>query len=152
MAVGDVVYFEQWLVDVQEQFHDLEGDVIKIGLIDSTQTPLTTSADPRWGAGGTTNFATDEVTPGGNYPAGGPTAANNSVTLVSNAGIFDADDISILQDGSNPTDARWAIIYNDTDTGKRAIGFVDLGAVIDLSSGDFTITWNASGISSMALV
>lgn len=149
MAAGDIVFFDQWLVDVQEKIHNQETDSIKVGLITNAVTPLATTADPRWGAGGSTNFATSQVTPGGNYADGGPAAANPTVTLTGGAGVFDADDIAIAQDAGNPDDARWGIIYNDTATGKNAIGFVDLGAVIDLTAGDFSITWNASGISSM---
>jgi len=149
MATGDVVFFDQWMVDVQEKVHNLETDTIKVGFTDSTTTPAATTADPRWGAGGTTNLSTDEVTAGGNYSAGGPSAANPSVTLSGGAAVFDADDISITQNGSNPTNARWGIIYNDTATGKNCIGYVDFGSATDLSAGDFSITWNASGISSM---
>lgn len=149
MASGDITFTDQWLVDVQEKLHDMEADVIKLGLITSATTPAATTADPRWGAGGTTDWSTSEVTPGGNYSAGGPTIANNSVTLSGGAGVFDGDDISITQDASNPTNARWGIIYNDTDAGKRALGFLDLGSDRDLSAGNFTVTWNASGISSM---
>lgn len=149
MAAGDIFFFDQWLVDVQEGLHDMETDTIKVGLITSATTPAVTTSDPRWGAGGTTNLSTNEVTAGGNYASGGPTAANNSVTLSSGAGVFDADDITITSNGSNPTNARWGIIYNDTDAGKRCLGYLDLGADIDLSAGDFTIQWNASGISSM---
>lgn len=129
--------------------HDLENDTIKVGLITSTTTPAITTADPRWGAGGSTNWSTNEVTAGGNYTAGGPTIANPTVTLSGGAGVFDGDDISITQHASNPTNARWGIIYNDTDAGKRALGYIDLGADTDLSNGDFSITWNASGIATL---
>jgi hypothetical protein len=149
MAAGDVVFFDQFLVDVQEGVHNLETDVIKVGLVTDVVTPSTTTSDPRWGAGGSTNLATNQVTPGGNYADGGPTIANNTVTLTGGAGVFDGDDIAITADGSNPTDARWDIIYNDTAAGKNAIGFVDNGADIDLSLGDFSITWSGSGISSL---
>ena len=149
MAAGDIFFFDQFLVDVQEGLHDLENDSIKVGLITNAVTPAVTDTDPRWGAGGTTNFSTNQVTPGGNYATGGPAAANPSVTLSGGAGVFDADDISITQNASNPTNARWGIIYNDTATGKNAIGYLDLGAVVDLSAGDFSIAWNASGISSL---
>ena len=94
-------------------------------------------------------MSTSEVTAGGNYTAGGPSAANPTVSLTGGAGVFDADDISIAQHASNPTNARWGIIYNDTATGKNCIGYVDMGADIDLSAGAFSITWNASGISSL---
>lgn len=150
MASGDVVFFDQYLVDVQEGVHNQETDSFKVGLIaDSTSPPIATSADPRWGSGGTTDFSADEVTPGGNYTTGGPAAANPAVTLSGGAGVFDADDISITQNASNPTNARWGILYNDTAAGKNCLGYVDLGSTIDLSAGDFSITWNASGISSM---
>ncbi len=149
MAQGDVTIFDQFYEDKGDKLHNMSGDTFKMGLIDSVQTPAATSADPRWGAGGTTNFATDEVTPGGNYAAGGPSL---SVVITDNWArsggtvTFDGDNVSILQNGSNPTNARWGIIYNDTDAGKRCVGYIDLGAVVDLSAGDFTITWNASGI------
>ena len=48
--------------------------------------------------------------------------------------------------GSNDTDAYWALIYNDTQAGDPAIGFVDLGGPIDMTAGPLTVTWNASGI------
>jgi len=149
MAAGDVFYTDQYLVDVQEGIHNQETDTFKVGLITSAITPAVTDADPRWGAGGTTNWSTNEVTAGGNYAAGGPAIANPSVTLNGGAGVFDGDDISILVDGANPADARWGIIYNDTAIGKQVLGYLDLGSVIDLSSLGFSIAWNAAGISSM---
>ena len=150
MAQGDVVFFDQFLVDVQEKIHDLENDTIKVGFTIGTTTPSTTTADPRWGAGGTTNFSSEEVTPGGNYTTGGPTAANPSVALDTGAAVFYADDPpTTTQNASNPTNARWGIIYNDTATGKNCLGYVDFGSSLNLTTGDLTITWNASGITSL---
>ena len=146
MAQGDVVFFDQFLVDVLEKLHDLENDVFKVGLTDGTTTPATTTADPRWGAGGTTNFAAEEVTPGGNYAAGGATPAAPAVVLTGGLAEFDAGDVSWLQHASNPTDATWAIIYNDTDAGKRAVGYVDIGGAFNMTTGDLSITWAGTGI------
>ena len=50
------------------------------------------------------------------------------------------------QDGSNDVDAWWGLVYNDTDAGDRAIGFVELGGPVDMSAGSLTITWNAAGL------
>lgn len=144
MAQGDVIVFDQFLVDSMEKLHDMEADVINCALIDSVQTPAVGSADPAWGAGGTVNFSTDEVTAGGNYVAGGAVCSNPSVTL--NAGVceIDFDDPATwAQHASNPTDARWGIIYNDTSTNKKCIAYVDLGSVFDMTTGDLTITWGA---------
>lgn len=148
MAAGDIVFTDQFLVDVLEGLHDLETDTIKMGYVTSSTTPAATTSDPRWGAGGTTNWSTNE-TSGGNVSAGGSTIANPSVTLSGGAAVFDGDDVSVTQNGSNPSAARWGIIYNDTDTGKRAIGYLDLGSDTDMSAGDFTAAWNASGIASL---
>lgn len=145
MAAGDVTVFDQFLQDVGRKVHQLETDVIKLGLITNAVTPTASTSDPRWGAGGTTNFDTNEVTSGGNYAAEGPDVA---ATYAQSAGVatFDAGDVSIAQNGSNPTNARWGIIYNSTSAGKECVGFIDLGSVINLSTGAFSITWNASGI------
>lgn len=146
MAAGDIIWFEQAFVDTDEGIHDKESDTFKYALADSTVTPTASLSDPRWGTGGGTDLSTNEVTAGGNYTAGGITIANPTATLASGKSRWDADDISILQDAGNPTDARWAYVYNDTDTGKRVIFAVDLGAVSDLTAGDFSNTWNANGI------
>jgi hypothetical protein len=50
------------------------------------------------------------------------------------------------QNAGNDVDAYWGIIYNYTDAGKDALAFVDLGGPVDMSAGDLTITWSASGI------
>lgn len=150
MAQGDIVYLARAKLDIGLEVHQLETDVIKLGLVDDTVTPTETDADPRWGAGGTTNYATNQVTPGGNYADGGPTIGNNTWTLASATVTFDGDNISINQHGSNPTDARWGIIWNDTATGDQALAFLDLGGDTDLTAGDFSVTWNASGIFTLA--
>lgn len=145
MAEGDIVVVNEFLEDVGLSVHDLNGDTVKLGLITSATTPTASTTDPRWGAGGSTNWSTNEVTPGGNYASGGPDVTN---TYAESAGTatFDATDVSILENASNPTNARWGILYNDTSAGKEVIAFVDLGGDIDLSAGDFSITWNGSGI------
>ena len=56
MAAGDVLYTDQYLVDVQEGIHNQETDSIRVGLVTSATTPAVTTADPRWGAGGSTNW------------------------------------------------------------------------------------------------
>lgn len=150
MAQGDITVFAQAKMDIGLEVHQLETDTIKLGLVTSSVTPSETTSDPRWGSGGSTNLSTNQVTPGGNYSSGGPTIANNTYTLSSVTATFDGDNISITQHASNPTDARWGAIYNDTAAGKQALAFLDLGGATDLSAGDFSVTWNASGIFTLA--
>ena len=67
MATGDVTYFDQWCVDVQEKKHDHETDTFKVGLITSAVTPAATTTDPRWGAGGTINWWCAQPSDGRTY-------------------------------------------------------------------------------------
>jgi hypothetical protein len=146
MAAGDVTLFNEFKEDVGQKIHNLSSDTFKLGLVTNAVTPAATTADPRWGAGGSTNLSSSQVTPGGNYSTGGPTLASTTWSETSGTATFDAADVSIAQNASNPNNARWGIIYNDTSAGKEAVAFVDLGGVTDLTAGAFSITWNASGI------
>jgi hypothetical protein len=151
MAAGDITLYQAFLDDLGGKLHDLDADVIKIGLVTTSYTPATGDAVPCWGAGGTTNTSTNQVTPGGNYATGGPDISA-TWSQTSGLGTFDATDVSIAQNASNPTNARWGIIYNDTATNKNCIGFVDLGSAVDLSAGAFSIVWNASGINTIGTI
>lgn len=124
---------------------DLDGHTFKAALVTSAVTPAASTAAPCWGAGGSTNLSTNEVTPGGNYSAGGVALAN--VTWVESAGVvtFDSDNVTWAQNASNPTNARWMIVYSDTAANKNALGYVDLGGTTDLSAGAFTYNVSASG-------
>lgn len=149
MAQGDVTVVDEFLEDIGLEVHQLETDTFKLGLVTTSTTPTAATADPRWGAGGTTDWSTNEVTPGGNYSAGGP-SIGGTYSQTSGTATFDATDVSITQNGSNPTNARWGIGYNDTSAGKEVVFFLDLGSVTDLSAGDFSVTWNASGVFTLA--
>lgn len=146
MAQGDVTIFNAFKVTIGKKLVDLSADTIKLGLVTSTYTPTAADADPRWGAGGSTNTSTNEVAPGGNYSAGGPTIGSTTYTASGSTAVFNGSTVTISQNASNPTNARWGIIYDSTDAGKRCIGFLDLGAATNLSNGDLTVNWNASGI------
>lgn len=146
MAQGDNTCFNEFKEDFGLKIHQLETDVIKLGLVTNSVTPAAATTDPRWGAGGSTNLSSNQVTPGGNYTTGGPTVANNTYVETSGTAALDGDNVSVLQNASNPTNARWGIGYNDTSAGKEAIWFLDLGSVFDMSSGDLTVTWAAAGI------
>ena len=143
MAAGDITIFDQFGVDLGNKIMDLDGDTYNFALIDSTLAPVDTDAAPHFGGTGTTNEATNEVTPGGNYSAGGP--AMTTVSYANAAGVvsWKADKISIAQHASNPTNARYAIIYNSTDANKRCVAWCDLGAVLDLTLGPFEFRFNS---------
>jgi hypothetical protein len=149
MAQGDVVAFDQFLVNLCDADigHDFGAtpNTIKCAIVDSTTTPTATTADPCWGAGGTTNFSTWEVTAAGDYTAGGNECASASVTLSGGAAHIDFGNPAAWATGTD-TDARWGIIYDDTTTNKNCIAFVDLGSAFDMSSGTLTITWGTPAL------
>ena len=146
MATGDIRWFAQALLDLGNKIHDLDGDTLKVGFITNAVTPAVGDAAPHWGGTGTTNFNTNEVTgTGGNYTAEGVTLSGVSWSLVSSVATLRATDISIAQHASNPTDARWGILYNSTDANKRALAFLDFGSARDLTAGAFTFNFGGSG-------
>lgn len=149
MAQGDVVVFDSFLQYVlkgnAENPFDFGAtpDTIKCAIVNNATVPSATTANPCWGAGGTTNFATNEQT-GGNFTAGGNTCA--SLTVTDNAGTIEldmGDPATWTQNASNPTTCYWGIVYSDTATNKNCIAYVDLGGVFDATTGDLTITWGA---------
>jgi hypothetical protein len=151
MAAGNTYGFVVWLQRVFEYFeHDFgtTPNTIKCALIKSAANggadPSVTDAYPTWGSGGTTDYSAHEVTPGGNYAAGGVTCATPGATVVSNALQLDWSNPPVwVQHASNPTNARWAIFYDDTSPNKDCIAWYDLGADVNMINGDLTLTMGA---------
>lgn len=154
MAQGDITIFNQFKEDLGDNIHDFIGtpNTLKMAFI-STAVGSISAADaaPHFGGTGTTDFSGAEVT-GGDISAGGKTLS--SVTWSESAGTvtFDVDNVTVAVNASNPTTAKVCIIYNDTDTNKRAIGFMDLTtdgtSAVDLTNGA-TIAFS-SGIATLA--
>lgn len=151
MAQGTVNMLQEFLGSMGLGEFNLNTDLYKIGLISTAVTPTTSDTDPGWAAARTTDYSADQSTPGGNYTDGGIDITN---TWSEAAGVatFDAADHTILaQHASNPTSVRYGIIYNDTDTDKKAIGYIDMGSDFDATTGDIIVTWNAAGLFTFTL-
>ena len=145
MARGDVTVFDEAKLALLNGTHDLDTDTIKVAICDNTTAPTAGTATPALG-----DFT--QVGTGGSYVSGG-TALTISLTEAAGTVTFDAtNNPSWAQNAGNDTDAYWGIIYNDTDVSDSAIAFVDLGGPVDMTAGDLTITWNASGIFTLASV
>ncbi len=149
MAAGDITLFEEFLGVVGIGGHDLDGDVIKLGLIDAVVTPTAADATPAWGVASGVDYDGNEVTTGSSYSAGGPDISA-TYSEAGGTATLDATDVVIALDAAGFTDARWGIIYNETATNNEAIAFFDLGSARSIAAGSLTITWNASGIATMA--
>lgn len=137
MAQGDLTIFDEAKLALLDGTHDLDTDTIRVGFVDGTTTPTAGLATPAWG-----DFTQES---GGNFP-GTPDAM--TVSLTESGGTVTLDfttNISYASNASNPTDVRWAIIYNDSATGDPAIGFVEIDTSgFDATSGLTSLTWGAN--------
>lgn len=147
MARGDVHVFAAWELSMKAGgSNNLTSDTLKLGIVTNGTVPTVSTNDPRWGAGGTTNFATNEVATGSTYSAGGPSLASVTFTRASGVNTLTAANASISTDATGFTNGYYGIIYDSTDAGKRAVAFVDLGGPVSIQGGALNINWNASGI------
>ena len=154
MAQGTMALFDEFAESIGDGRIDLDTSTFKIAFVTlqvgGTPSIAKTDAIPTWGAGGTTNLSTSEVSAGGGYTAGGESLA--SVTWGQTAGVatFDAANVTWTSSASgDPATIKTAVIYETAGT-LPCIGFIDMTAdgttAISLLSGDITITFGAGGI------
>jgi hypothetical protein len=129
---------------IQQSFNkeiDWDSDTIKVALLNNTYTP---DQDAH-------NYYDDvvayEVT-GTGYTAGGLTLANktNTYNSATNVIVLDADDVTWA---SSTITARYAVVYDATpatNATRPLIGYVDFGSDQSSTNGNFTITWDSTGI------
>ena len=115
---------------------------------------ICTNATPPTSATASATFGVfTEVSTAGTYSAGGTDLGTlaDLVTQTNGTMTFDSStNPTWAQNASNGTGAYWAIVYNYTDAAKDALLFVDLGGPVDMTAGDLTITWNGSGLFTIA--
>ena len=119
---------------------DFDSDTIKVMLTTSSYTPNQDTHVYK-------SDVTNEVS-GTGYTAGGQALTSKIVTYDSatNTVIMDAADT--VWSASTIT-ARYAVIYDDagaSDATKVLLGYVDFGSDQSSTSGNFTLTWDATGI------
>jgi len=120
---------------------DWDSDTIKVALLTNAYTPNQDAHDYF------DDVVTNQVT-GTGYTSGGLTLANKTNTYNSstNVIVLDADDTTWA---SSTITARYAVIYDATpatDATRPLIGYVDFGSDQSSSNGNFTITWDSTGI------
>ena len=105
----------------------------------------------------TPNFNTDTAygvapydaneTSGGSWPAGGVAVTGTAITLSGGTATFDATDVS--QANSTVTSAMGYLLYAAA-LSNEALILVDFISAVTTVAGTLTITWNASGIWTVA--
>lgn len=120
---------------------DWDSDTIKVMLVGSAYSPNQDTHDYL------DDVVANEVS-GTGYTAGGATLASKTITYdgANNVTVLDAADVTWA---SSTITARYAVIYDDagaTNAQKALLGYVDFGSDQSSTSGNFTITWDATGI------
>ena len=120
---------------------DWDSDTIKVALLSSSYTPNQDTHDYY------DDVSTYEVT-GTGYTTGGSTLTSKTLTYdgTNNVIILDAADTTW---SSSTITARYAVVYDDsgaTAGTKALIGYVDFGSDQSSTNGNFTITWDSTGI------
>lgn len=120
---------------------DWDSDTIKVALLSSSYTPNQDTHDYF------DDVSAYEVT-GTGYTTGGQTLGSKTVTYdaANNVIILDAADTTW---SSSTITARYAVVYDDsgaTAASKALIGYVDFSSDQSSTNGNFTITWDATGI------
>jgi len=120
---------------------DWDSDTIKVALLTSSYTPNQDSHDYF------DDVSSYEVT-GTGYSTGGQTLGSKTLTYDSanNVIILDAADVTW---SSSTITARYAVVYNDSgasSASKALIGYVDFSSDQSSTNGNFTITWDSTGI------
>ena len=121
--------------DLDLDLDDTTADRFKVMLVTSSYTPDFGTHDFK-------DDVTNEVV-GTGYSAGGESLT--SVTLTQSGGTitFDADDVTWT---SSTITARGAVVYDESLLNDPLICYIDFGADKSSSSGDFVLSFNASGI------
>lgn len=145
MAAGNFTFFNIAKKKLTDGTFDLDTHSFKVALTTSSQvldaTFAGTSTDARYAD------LTNELANGNGYTTTGQ--ALGSVTLTRSTGTvaFDAADPTWTFSASKTF--KYLVLYDDTDSNDGLVGFWDLdtgGGSITISSGGYTITFNASGI------
>ena len=147
--------FRQTFIDIFDKAlttHDWDAaSQFKVALYNNSVVPDfdCTAAASAYGAGGTWTTG-NEVTSSSEWPAGGIVLASNDVTAVAGGIIMlDANDTASSA-GATMSGIYGCMIYMDAvttpvaDQGLLAVYFGGTG--YSVTSGTFTIQWNASGI------
>ena len=147
MARNDVHAFASFEEKSKEGVgFNLSTNTLKLAIVNNALTPSVGMSDPRWGSGGSNDFSAHEVAHGTSY-TGPITLTGVTYTRSGNVMTLAASNLSTLPlDSSGFTNGYYAIIYNDTVSGKYALGWLDLGGPISLQLGALIINWNSAGI------
>lgn len=119
--------FNQFVEDLAKKVHNLNSDVIKIGLTNTL--PVNTN---------TVYANITEIAAGNGYSAGGTQATFVSGAQTAGTYKLTLNDVTFTASGGSFGPFRYAVLYNDTPTSPAdpLIGWWDFGSNVTLTSGN----------------
>lgn len=114
--------FQQFPKDLIEAKHNFASNVFKVMLTNTQPTSVMT-------------VKTDvtDISAGNGYTAGGSTVVVTTAVSAGIAKVVGADP-TITASGGSIGPFRYAVLYNDTTSGKPLVGYWDYGASITLAA------------------
>lgn len=127
---------------------NLTSDTLKAVLYNNSITPdkTVTAANSAYNAGqwATANALSDST----NWALTGQTLGSVTFTVSSNVYTFDAADTASSTSTTTISGAFGCLVYDDTatTTADQGVSYHYFGGTQSVTSGTFTIVWNASGL------
>lgn len=126
--------FHAFVQSLGRKFIDLNGDTLKVAL---TNTAPTAATDDELAD-------ITQVANGNGYTTGGTAVGSNAYSQTSGTGKLTGNDVVFTASGSMGP-FRYAVLYSDTSTNDKLIGYWDYGSSITLASGEtFTVDFDAT--------
>jgi hypothetical protein len=132
--MASFVKFNSFVEALAEAKHNLGADTLKLMLSNSAPS-----------ASNTVKSDITEITPGNGYVAGGTTVTITSSAQSGGTYKLVGNDVTITAAGGSVGPFRYAVLYNDTASGKELIGYWDLGSSITLADTEaFPVDFSAT--------
>ncbi len=155
MSWTDSRVFREWITGPMFQaagtsYTGLDSDAVKVALFNNSVTPDKDAAVASTGFNTGTWLTANEVVDATNWVSGGRTLASKTFTTpATGVSMFDAADLA----GGGTltlTNAFGCLVYDDAITAgtvaDQGVSFNYFGGAQSVTSGTFTIIWNANGI------
>lgn len=138
--------FGQTFMSTFNKEADWNSDTIKCMLTTVTYVPNQDTHQYK-------NSVTNEVS-GTNYTAAGTTITTPTILYTGGTNVFNFDADDALWTTATISGIRIAVVYDSTpatDATRPNLMYVDMGGDQSVSSANFTIQWNASGIAQVTV-
>ena len=140
-------FYRSGLAQMNGNAVDFDTDDIRLVFLTSAYT-LNKETHEFW-----SDVSANEISAGGGYTANGLSLSTKTVTRSANLVTFDADDVTLTQDGAGATNARHVGLIKWTGSAATSplLKIDDMGSDKGWVSGDLTIQWDAAGILTLTL-